>query len=351
MENNPAPDIPAVPRVQEGRAERPKAPKVPAVPEGQIPGKPPCRASSGRRNPEDSPRSGQSLVETALVLPLFLFIFLGALQMGLVYQAQYLLKYAAFRAAREGAVSHACVQPMEEAAMAVLAPIMGMGVPLDGAAPNVVDGYAPLKGETDYAKAFARAKALPGPGSAPLVKVVVCGPLEHHLEGAAYNGAEIDFDDPRNLLWKKGMLGKDTLREFERTKLRVQVQYLQQLVVPFANWVVFHSWAGMALPRELRMIGDGIEGFDSLEDAIAANAPGIVRTNVLGGDQGHGHRHKAQHLPLLFAHAKVSHRYFIPLQANYAFRMQSNLFPEKKGCQVPETNDCWHYADGEEGAA
>ena len=287
---------------------------------------------------------GQAMAETSLVLPLFLFMILGILQMSLIYQAKYLLKYAAYRSARTGALQSACGDQMHDAALAVLAPVMGVGYPLNGqATPAIGDGYMDTSDGSagSYAKAVARAKLLLGPVGVPLLKVVVCGPTDSHLRGAALNENEIDFDDPRNLLWQKGALNKDTLREFERTKLRIQVQYVHQLVVPFANWIIFNSWSGMNLMRELRM---------QRTYAPFPDVPGSVHSAVLIGDQGHGHRRKAEYLPALAAHAKAARRYFLPLHANYVFRMQSNLYPDSSGCGLPEDNKCWHYDDGEEGA-
>ena len=43
-------------------------------------------------------------METALVLPVFVFLILGLLQMGLMSHARVLTKYAAFKAVRAGAV-------------------------------------------------------------------------------------------------------------------------------------------------------------------------------------------------------------------------------------------------------
>ena len=297
------------------------------------------RESSYRRH-----SSGQAMAETALVLPLFLFMILGILQMSLIYQATYLLKYAAYRAARTGALQSACDQTMHDSALAVLAPIIGVGYPLGSRASLWTgDGYMDVSdgSAASYAQAIARAKLVRGPLSVPLLKVVICGPTELHLQGAAKNDNEIDFDDPRNLLWKKGRLDEQTLREFERTKLRVQVQYVHQLVVPFANWIIFNSWSGMNLLRELRM---------QRTYAPFPDVPGSVHSAVLIGDQGHGHRRKAEYLPALAAHAKAVKRYFLPLHANYAFRMQSNLYPDSKDCALPEDNRCWHYDDGEEGS-
>lgn len=285
--------------------------------------------------------TGQALAESAIILPLFIFMLLGTLQLGLIYQARYLLKYAAYRASRTGALQNACDAPMRDAALSVLAPIMGTGISLEGGARRPGDGHARIDGMDGYARAILRARALAGPVGAPILEVVVCGPTEKHLQGAARNDDEIDFDDPRNLLWDNRPLGKETLRQFERTKLRVQVQYLHQLIVPFANWILFYSWTGMNLMRELRM---------QTSHAGPDEVPGVVRSGTLADDQGRGHRRKAEYFGELVAHAQRTHRYFFPLHANYALRMQSNLFPEKDGCLIPEENSCWHYADGEAGA-
>lgn len=285
---------------------------------------------------------GQAMSETAIILPLFIFMLLGTLQLGLIYQARYLLKYAAYRASRMGALQNACDEPMRDAALSVLAPIIGTGISLErGARWSQGEGYSQTDNIVNYEKAIARSKALAGPSGAPILDVIVCGPTTEHLKGASLNEDELDFDDPRNLLWENRALGKETLRQFERTKLRVQVQYLHQLIIPFANWIIFYSWTGMNLLRELRM---------QTKYTNSPNIPGVVRTGTLSDDQGNGHRNKAEHLPVLVAHAQLAQRYFLPLHANYSFRMQSNLFPQKDGCRFPEENLCWHYLDGEDGA-
>ena len=49
-------------------------------------------------------QSGQAAVETAIVVPLMTFFILGILQLTLMHQASLMLEYAAFNAARSGAV-------------------------------------------------------------------------------------------------------------------------------------------------------------------------------------------------------------------------------------------------------
>jgi len=51
-------------------------------------------------------RQGQALVEYVIILPSLLMIILGAIQLALIFQAKSTLNYAAFLAARQGALHH-----------------------------------------------------------------------------------------------------------------------------------------------------------------------------------------------------------------------------------------------------
>src|SRR5689334_11819330 len=68
--------------------------------------------------------SGQVAVEAALVMPLFVFFILGILQLGLIAQARVMAKYAAYRAARVGAMNNADPQAIESAAIFHLLPVL-----------------------------------------------------------------------------------------------------------------------------------------------------------------------------------------------------------------------------------
>ncbi|MBK7862347.1 MAG: pilus assembly protein [Archangiaceae bacterium] len=65
---------------------------------------------------------GQAAVETALTLPLVLFMILGALQLFMVLQARILAQYAASRAVRAGAMSFGDCRTMNDVAHLVLLP-------------------------------------------------------------------------------------------------------------------------------------------------------------------------------------------------------------------------------------
>src|SRR5688572_13227446 len=83
------------------------------------------RSFRGPRGPQ-GPRGprGQAAVETAIVMPLFVFTLLGLLQLGLLHQARLLTKYAAYKAVRSGSINRAKVDVMENAAIAVMLPML-----------------------------------------------------------------------------------------------------------------------------------------------------------------------------------------------------------------------------------
>src|SRR3954466_13898454 len=66
--------------------------------------------------------AGQAAVETALTLPLVLFMILGALQLFMVMQARILAQYAASRAVRAAAQNFGDCYTMRDVAHLVLLP-------------------------------------------------------------------------------------------------------------------------------------------------------------------------------------------------------------------------------------
>lgn len=294
--------------------------------------------------------SGQALVESAIILPMFIFMLLGILQMGLIYQARYLLKYAAYRAARTGAMLHVNHKAMKQSAMAVLAPVMGLG-----------DSYSKIDGFVSYEKKMIELRTMSFVGEMAgisLLDVVICGPTMKHLrlegvgssEGNAtlwIENKEIDFDAPENLLWdhSKATTNKwdQSLRQFERTKLRIQVQYYHQLIIPFANMIIFRSWMGMNQLKELRMQSR------YLVSGSAGDVPGVAASGTTVGDRGKKNRHAIYNKGKLVSAALLMKKFFLPMHANYAFRMQSNLYPNNEAYKIPDDNRCWHYQGGNEG--
>ena len=128
-------------------------------------------------------RRGQVAVETAIVLPVFVFLILGLLQLGLMHHARVLAKYAAYKAVRAGALQGADRDVMEKAALAVMVPVMGR---------NSTAG-APFRtaNATDYNLAWQQLRTNQQAPGVKWVDVEVCNP------GKTSVNPDADFDDPR----------------------------------------------------------------------------------------------------------------------------------------------------------
>lgn len=270
-------------------------------------------------------QSGQVLVETAITMPLFLFIMLGMFQLMLMHQARYLTKYAAYKAARAGALRRADKGVMEKAAMAVLLPMVGRDTDYSGLYKTDSAG--------NYATGWAAQKNLTVTNGVSMVEVTVCNPTSGMFDSSK------DFDDPKAV---SGALPKDTTNSgdgsdsdgsedpppdpppapqlldwkgFDSSKLMVQVTFYYRMFVPFANgvlWWMVYGQENRELLRTLRV--------------------GEKPTTHRGGLNG---KDTTQELYDLAQAGK----YILPIRASYAVRMMSNVkagtLPSRNHCQVP----------------
>jgi hypothetical protein len=203
---------------------------------------------------------GQAMVEAALVLPAIVFLILASLQLTQLQQARVLADYAAFAAARAGIVMNGDPARMLSAATLAVLPATG---PTDSVA-AMARTLVRFKAEDAVLRRFGLDQ----------VRVLVRNPASSDFAawGPHLRGEEIDFDDVRP-------------GAAEATLLSLQVWFLCELRVPFANKLLQNIW--MAARR--------------------AAAPGDVPA-----------------APLLAA-ARAG-RYYLPVQAFYTMRMQSNPY-------------------------
>ncbi len=160
--------------------------------------------------------SGQAAVESALTLPLTLFLMLGTLQLFLLLQARVLTEYALFRAVRVGSTNSAKCRPMMDAAVVVLLPTFQTY--LKGGSParelaqefrrhGIVNGYkydAPYYAGTATRKRLSRSILL----------------MERRFTKAVAANTELDFDQPG-----------------APQRLVVRMVFWYPMRIPFANWV------------------------------------------------------------------------------------------------------------------
>ncbi|RJS16510.1 pilus assembly protein [Corallococcus sp. H22C18031201] len=241
-----------------------------------------------------SREGGQAAVETAIVLPLFVFLILGTLQLSLMHQARLMTKYAAYKAVRAGSIHSANVAQMEKAALGVLLPMLSKS---SGGAEYIKT----VTSGTDFAAKFTwpevNRNLMPDTGMKYAV-VTICGPTTQ--TAGLSGGGEYDFDDPKNT-------ANDDWDQGQRTKLRVQVTFNYRMPIPFADMVLFNLARARELPSVLRLgkTPQKERAFKKFEqyDAAARN------------------RH-----------------YILPIRATYTMRMQSNFFLSKN--PLPKDNEC-----------
>ena len=249
--------------------------------------------------------SGQAAIETALVMPLFVFLILGLLQMGLLHQARVMTKYAAYKAVRVGAIHSAKMEAMEKAALAVLLPMTGSRAGNQGAG-----FYKATPGS--YAMSWAMAKGTLGQGEtkAPL-RVIICDPTTR---------VSADFDDP------DGAMGPNGGWEGQNHgRLAIQITNYYNMVIPFANAVIFYILVAeerAEFYKVLRMRPEGDTGHKGwLADRKKA-ANGESRTVEK------------------FVTLAGSGTYVIPIRAGWSMRMQSNYLPNQADFEIPSENFC-----------
>jgi hypothetical protein len=245
-----------------------------------------------------SHEAGQAAIESAITLPLFVFLILGILQLGLMHQARLMTKYAAYKAVRAGSLHHASMQKMERAALAVLLPMVSRN---NGGGEFIQSTSA----AQDFSSKWNWAQVLTNKmdeADLPYVQVTICGPFQKNFPG---NPREVNFDAPAFATssdWEQG----------QRTKLRIQVTFNYRMPIPFANWVIWSA----ARNREV---------------------PWLMRMGKVKGQQRTFQDARGQDVYASLAERGI---YAHPIRATYTMRMQSNFLPQKAGHELPQDNKC-----------
>jgi hypothetical protein len=267
---------------------------------------------------------GSVAVEAAIVLPLVLFLLLGAVQLHFLHQARVLASYAAYRAARAGALHGVDSRAMEAAALSAL-------VPASGTPEGGLTLVKPVERGEDYGRRLVELGR--GIDGLPVVEVTVCGPLRRDFDGTvsvprpdgsgierqpvAVDG-EVDFDDPRRVSdafdrWNPAASGDEATERFQRGLLRVQVTWYYAMTVPFAADVIHAIWRAKPLAS---VLGLG-RGADGRPDGSSGEHPAIA--------------------------ALARDRVFVlPIRAEAQMRMQSNF----RIADLPVKNECRSWARG-----
>ncbi|MCE9673058.1 pilus assembly protein [Myxococcus stipitatus] len=251
-------------------------------------------------------QAGQAAVETAIIVPMMVFIVLGIIQLGMVHHARLMTEYAVYRAVRSGIVNHGDCTLMERSALAGLLPTLA---PLSGS-----DGMGSRIDKLDQAMRFhsryttrllTTRNNFYSAGPLPLLRVEVVNPRRSDLDelfgtyGAHMEEREIDYDDTRDE------------RVVEANLLSVRLTYFYELRIPFANWQLHSFYMG-------REYLDQLKGYPFANQRVqGGSATQYLLDRGAERDQDHARI------------ARVARgspgKYVIPLVATWSMRMQSNL--------------------------
>ena len=164
--------------------------------------------------------SGQAAVETALTMPLALFMVLGTLQLFMLLQARLFAEHAASAAVRVGVVRHGDCKAMTHASIAALLPsftsFLGEATPGSTPAEKLASAFALRTRNKPFDNQYD--PSADDPHSGAVVWIFRPSPKVAQVRAQS----EDDFDDP------------DT----EGYRLELRVVYWYPLRIPFANWVM-----------------------------------------------------------------------------------------------------------------
>lgn len=226
---------------------------------------------------------GQAAVETALTLPMSVFIALGIIQLFMMQQARIMTNVAAFRATRAGSVFYGDCLRMSHAALGVLIPTFHTFArpTLDGA--GISDAYVDAferRNDNLYDPTVDRAGA---PLDGPIVWVRRLSPVLGDLTGTGR------FDLPD-----------------QGFTLTTQLLFWYPLRIPFVNWVI----ARIALVQW--DISTALTGADPIMPVRADNFTGV---QTVFDDSG----------ALDDMRNRVINRgqYIIPIRTTYSMRMMT----------------------------
>ena len=257
-----------------------------------------------------SAESGQAIVEAAFMLPMMIFFILCTLQLTLMQQARIMVEYAAFNAARVGVV-HNMNNGTGGAGYSV-----GQATMPNAAIYSILPAYGRTDNMgylTSTLATFIAEDTVMSHAGVPLIKVGVLNPhaADFTKYGTQLNNKEIDFDDMRPDAAAANLLS-------------IQVRYLYQLRVPFANQMISAIWLSSQVGLLSHWTGPmatnaGIDSNTSGNAVAVSQAFGMGIGTIDDGMPG------GLNVSKLAALAELG-TFYMPVNAWYSMRMQSNPY-------------------------
>ena len=195
---------------------------------------------------------GQSMVEFLILLPSLLLIVFGIIQFSLIFQANSILRHAAFVGARQGALSNGKMESIKDGVASGMTPLF---MRVNSSVPGITD--------------LARARMIStieifNPHTA---SIEILSPTSEAFE-EHNNGVAIPND---NLMYRPTTV-KGGVSVQDANLLKIRVSYCFKLVVPLVNKLIY----GMAVGLEETKVLTGI----SFNDAGSTESKPNMCTNI-----------------------------------------------------------------------
>jgi len=164
--------------------------------------------------------SGQAMAEFVIILPVMLLLVLGILQFAFIYKAKITLNYAAFEAARAGAVNNARQFAMRNAMARALAPLYTHD-----------DTVAEFKAARDLIRQQINNGRL-------MIDQINPSPDSFTDFGRTNSGVRTIASD--NLIYRGVTPGNDSAQTIQDANLlKIQTYSCYEMIVPFVNRIIW----------------------------------------------------------------------------------------------------------------
>ncbi|MEE8410850.1 MAG: TadE family protein [Myxococcota bacterium] len=295
---------------------------------------------------------GQALVETAIVMPIMIFLVLGALQIMMMQHGRIMTEYAAYNAARAGIVHNGNWNVMRNAALIATLPIYQRTDDL----PHFLLAWAKVKAAAEITEAvdsgFGTLERLAG----DLIGIEISGITQDisvvelnvtRPDATAFGDADRfkrqqeqrarGIDDKAPLRYPDGEIDFDDvgfLKDHpEAGRLAVEVRVLYPLRIPVINKIIFELWLAQIMLNTRYVRSDLTEWAQWKARVEGGRRSGMVLDEAVaqGDDDGpmddfFTTRQWTKEVRTLRWVAENWGLYLIPLHATYAMQMQSNMF-------------------------
>lgn len=235
-------------------------------------------------------QSGQAAVETALTMPLAVFMILGALQMFMMLQARLMTEYAAYRAVRAGSLSQGSCRRMVQAALVTVLPTFAR-----------TDSPARLAAAFDAHSNNRYNPSQDGGRNGPIIWIYRDAPTAAQIAASPPNRADDElFDDPD---------------QTQIMRLRARLIFWYPMRIPFANWIISKT-ARAAFGIQAYVGENPLMPAQTAYDWAQAAPPSGISSEVIT-------EFGSRDAIATSAGASSTGAYVFPIQATYAMRMMT----------------------------